>query len=169
MRHAIFSVIVLTLATAPAGAQGWESPINATAFAGAAMTPDPHVAIGIAVGLRPRPTPVTLEFEYSRSRSDPSEAVPAIVTFSGNILLPFPIQASRYQFYGTFGVGVYGLSLESKSSEPEGVWNFGVGTKIAVAGPLKLRVDHRAFRLAPIAGEYHSNEHRLYLGLVAGF
>jgi hypothetical protein len=169
VRHAIFSVIVLTLSTAPAVAQGWEAPINATAFAGAAMTPDPHVAIGIAVGLRPRPTPVALEFEYSRSGSDPAEGVPAIVTFSGNVLLQFPVQASRYQFYGTFGVGVYGLSLDSKSSEPEGVWNFGGGAKITVAGPLKLRVDYRAFRLAPIPREYHSNEHRLYLGIVAGF
>lgn len=150
-------------------AQGREARINATAFAGAAMTPDPHVAIGIAVGLRPRPTPVSLEFEYSRSGSDPAEGVPAIVTFSGNVLLQFPVQASRYQFYGTFGVGVYGLSLDSKSSEPDGVWNFGGGAKITIAGPLKLRVDYRAFRLAPIPREYHSNEHRLYLGIVAGF
>jgi hypothetical protein len=169
VRHAIFSVIVLTFSTAPAVAQGREAPINATAFAGAAMTPDPHVAIGIAVGVRPRPTPVSLEFEYSRSGSDPAERVPAIVTFSGNWLLQFPAQPSRYEFYGTLGVGVYVLSLDSKGSEPDSVWNFGGGAKITLAGPLKLRVDYRAFRLAPIPGEYHSNEHRLYLGIVAGF
>jgi opacity protein-like surface antigen len=169
LRHAIFSVIVLTLSTAPAVAQGWEAPVNVTAFAGAAMTPDPQVATGIAVGLKPRPIPVTLEFEYSRSGSDPAAGVPAIGTFSANILLQFPVQASRHQWYGTFGVGVYGLSLDGEVSEPEGVWNVGGGAKIAIAGPLKLRVDYRAFRLAPIAGEYHSHVHRLYMGILAGF
>jgi hypothetical protein len=119
--------------------------------------------------VRPRPTPVTLEFEYSRSGSDPDEGVPAIATFSGNLLPQFPVQPSRYQFYGTFGVGVYGLSLDNKVSEPEGFWNVGGGAKITIEGPLKLRVDYRAFRLAPILGEYHSNPHRLYLGIVAGF
>ena len=165
----MLGVMVLTLSTAAAAAQGLESHINATAFAGAAMTPDPQVAIGVAVGVRPRPTAVSLEFEYSRSGSDPAEGVPAIVTFSVNFLLQFPVQPSRYQFYGTFGVGVYGLLRDSTSSEPDGVRNFGGGAKITVAGPFKLRVDYRAFRLAPIPREYHSNEHRLYVGVVGGF
>ena len=169
LRHALFIVVVLTFSAAPAAAQGREVPINATAFAGAAMTPDPHVAIGIAVGVRPRPTPVSLEFEYSRSGGDPAEGVPAIGTFSGNLLLQFPVPSSRYRFYGYFGVGVYSLSLDSRVSEPEGFWNVGGGAKITIAGPLKLRLDYRAFRLAPISGEYHSNPHRLSLGIVAGF
>lgn len=53
VRHAMFIVVVLTFSAAPAADQGWEVPLNATAFAGGAMTPDPHVAIGIAVGVRP--------------------------------------------------------------------------------------------------------------------
>ena len=68
-----------------------------------------------------------------------------LVTFSANILLQFPVQASRYQWYGTFGVGVYGLSLASNVNEPEGVWNVGGVAKVTLAGPLKLRVDYRAF------------------------
>jgi hypothetical protein len=169
VRHAMLGVMVLTLSTAAAAAQVLDSPVNATVFAGVAMTPDPHGAIGVAVGVRPRLTAVSLEFEYSRSGSDAAERVPAIVTFSVNFLLQFPVQRSRYQFYGTLGVGVYGLLRDNENSEPDGVQNVGGGAKITVAGPLKLRVDYRAFRLAPIPGEYHANEHRVYAGVVAGF
>jgi hypothetical protein len=169
VRSAILGVVALTLSAGAAGAQIRESPVSATAFVGTAMTPDPHVAAGVAVGVRPRPTPLSLEFEYSRSGSDPAESVPAIVTLSGNLLLQWPVQPSRYQFYGTVGVGLYVLSLDGQSSEANDVWNIGGGAKIRLAGPLKLRGEYRAFRLAPIVGEYHSNEHRLYVGIVAGF
>ena len=107
LRCASLCVMALTLSAAPAVAQTRESPLNITAFAGVAMAPGPHPAIGVAVGLKPRPGPVSLEFEYSRSRSDPVAGVPAIVTFAGNVLVQPPRQRSRFQFYGTFGVGLY--------------------------------------------------------------
>ena len=165
----MFCLTALMLSTAGAMAQTPESPVNVTAFAGVAMTPDPHAAIGVAVGVRPRPIPVSLEFEYSRSQSDPAAGVPAIVAFAGNLLVQLPVQPSRFQFYGTFGVGLYVQPLDNHSSEPNDARNFGGGVKVTLAGPLKLRMDYRAFRLAPIVGEYHSNEQRLYAGIVAGF
>ncbi len=169
MRHAMLCLMALTVSTASAVAQTRESPVNVTAFAGVAMAAGPHVAIGVAVGVRPRPGPVSIEFEYSRSRSDPPAGVPAIVTFSGNLLVQLPIRPSRFQFYGTFGVGLYVLLLDHRSSEPNDARNFGGGVKITLAGPLKLRMDYREFRLARIGGEDHSNEHRFCVGIVTGF
>jgi hypothetical protein len=167
----IFASLIVqgrTIATAAAITQTRESPVNVTAFAGVAMAPGPHAAIGVAVGVRPQPGPVSLEFEYSRSRS-PAAGMPAIETFAGNLLVQLPTPPSRFQFYGTVGVGFYALLLNDHTSEPNDARNFGGGAKITLAGPMKLRIDYRAFRLTPLGGEYHSNEHRLYVGIVAGF
>ena len=79
------------------------------------------------------------------------------------------MQPSRFQFYGTFGVGLYVQLRDRGSSEANDARNIGGGVKITLAGPLKFRVDYRAFILARVNGEYHSNEHRLYAGIVAGF
>jgi hypothetical protein len=168
MRGAIVYLMALTLSTV-AVAQSPESPINVTAFAAAAIATGPHPAIGVAIGVRPRPGPVSLEFEFSRSRSDPTAGVPAIVTFAGNLLVQWPLRPSRIQFYGTFGIGAYVLVLDEHSGEPDDARDFGGGVKVTLAGPLKFRMDYRAFRLAPISGEYHSNEQRFYVGIVAGF
>jgi opacity protein-like surface antigen len=169
VRHATSCLLALMLSSTAAVAQTRESPVNVTAFTGAATTPDPHAAMGVAVGVRPRPLPVSLEFEYSRSRGDSTAGVPAVVTFAGNLLVQLPLRSSRLQVYGTVGVGLYRLSLDRHGSEPNDARNVGGGVKVALFGPLKLRVDYRAFRLAPIVGEYHSNEHRVYAGIVAGF
>jgi hypothetical protein len=169
MRPAMFCLVVLTISSGRAAAQPAELPVNLTAFAGLAMAPDPHAALGVAVGVRPRPGPVSLEFEFSRSRSDPASGVPAIMIFAGNILIQLPAQGSRFQFYGTFGGGIYFQLFDHHSGEPDDAPSFGGGVKVTLAGPLKLRMDYRAFRLAPMAGEYHSNEQRLYTGIVAGF
>ena len=39
--------------------------------------------------------------------------------------------------------------------------------KVVLAGPLKVRMDYRAFRLARTGG--HSNKHRIYVGIAVGF
>jgi hypothetical protein len=129
----------------------------------------PHAAIGIAVGVKARQTPVSVEFEYSRSRSEPGAAVPVIETFAGNLLIQLPTPPARFQFYRTVGVGFYALLLNHHSSEPSDARNFGGGAKVTLGGPVKRRIDYRAFLLTPIVDEDHSNEHRLYVGIVAGF
>lgn len=165
----ILAVMALTLSAAPAVAQTQESGVSITTLAGVAIAPGPHPATGIAVGLRPQPGPISLEFEYSRSRSGVVGGEPGILTLAGNILVQPSRQRSRFQFYGTFGVGLYALPSGHDVSEPESARNIGGGTKIALAGPLKLRMDYRAFLLARLPGETHSNEHRVYVGIVAGF
>jgi hypothetical protein len=175
LRYAMLCVMALTLPAALAVAQTPELPVNITAFGGVAMAPGPHPAIGVAVGVKSsgllsrRPTPVSLEFEYARSRSDPAGGVPAIVTFAGNLLIQPLRQTSRRRFYGTIGAGLFVHLLDRRSSEANDAWNIGGGAKVTLAGPLKLRVDYRAFFLFPVSGEYHSNEHRFYAGIVAGF
>jgi hypothetical protein len=172
LRCASLCVTALTLSAAPAVAQTWESPINITTFAGMAVTSGPHPASGVAVGLKPQPGPVSLEFEYSRSRGDTVSGPPAIATLAGNILVQR--QRSRFQYYGTFGVGLYAplpdLSRRRgggvhQTSEPDSARNIGGGAKVTLVGPLKLRMDYRAFFLAG----RESNQHRFYVGIVAGF
>jgi hypothetical protein len=173
LRCASLCVLALTLSDAPAVAQTWESPVNMTGFAGVAVASGPHPANGVAVGLKPQPGPVSLEFEYSRSRRDQVAGVLAIETLACNILVQPSRQRSRFQFYGTFGVGLYAPLHDPsrrrggvhQSSEPDSARNIGGGAKVTLAGPLKLRMDYRAFFLA--GGE--SNQHRFYVGIVTGF
>jgi hypothetical protein len=171
LRHVFLCAIALTtISTAPAAAQTAESPVGVTAFGGVAWAPGPHPASGIAVGVKPRDrTPLGLEFEYARSRRDPASGVPGIVTVAGNFVIQPALKWSRVRVYATLGVGGYVLLRDHGSSEANDARNFGGGVKMTIAGPFKLRMDYRRFLLARIGGEYHSNEHRLYLGIVAGF
>ena len=79
-----------------------------------------------------------------------------------NLLLQMPIDVSRMQFYGTAGVGVYRETLGPLQETSVG-GNIGGGVKVKLAGPLRLRIDYRLFRLrgAPVNATYH----RLYSGV----
>jgi len=175
LRVATLCVMALALPAATASAQTDDSRVNLTTFAGVALAPGAHPVAGVAVGLKPpspvspRPTPVSLEFEYALSRSDPAGGVPSIVTVSGNLLVQPSRQPSRLRIYGTVGGGLYVQLLNDRSSEANDAWNIGGGAKVALLGPLKFRMDYRAFFLGRINGEYHSNEHRFSVGMVLGF
>jgi len=161
--------ILLTLSAAQAAAQP-ESGLNLTTFAGMAMVPGAHAVLGVAVGVKPRDqVPVSLEFEYARTRSDPAGGVPSIASFVGNILIHPSRHPPGLRIYGTIGAGLYVQILNRRSSEANDAWNIGGGIKIALAGPLQLRLDYRSFFLAPVTGEYHSNEHRVYAGITLGY
>jgi hypothetical protein len=80
-----------------------------------------------------------------------------------------PVSLEFEDSRSTVGAGFYALLLDHHSSEPNDARNFGGGAKVTLGGPMKLRIDYRAFRLTPIADEDHSNGHRLYVGIVAGF
>lgn len=161
---AVWRVMALTLFAAPAMAQPPDPPVSITACAGVTMGFGAHPSSGFAVALKPHPGPVSLEFEYLRGRPHPVATGSGIATFAGNILVQPLHQRSRFQFYGTFGVGVYSLVRDYQGST-DSARNVGGGAKVTLAGPLKLRMDYRAFFLA--GGE--SNQHRFYVGIVAGF
>jgi len=168
--RALAPLMMLGLSASAAVAQTPTAPVNLTAFAGAAMAPDAHAVSGIGVGVRPQPGPVSIEFEYSGRRIDRTRSVPSIVTFAGNFLVQVPVRQSRFELYAAFGVGFYILQPDHQSGEDsDSAWNFGGGAKVTLAGPLKLRMDYRVFRLAPIPDRHHSDLRRLSLGIVAGF
>jgi hypothetical protein len=133
---------------------------DATAFLGATTTPANRATKGFAVemGL----LIVGFEFEYASSSDDPAAKVPSLKTGSGNVLLQTPFEVFGMQPYLTGGVGLYNETL-ADDGHTSVASNVGGGVKIALVGPLRLRVDYRAFSLA--GGALYSPAHRVYAGV----
>ena len=83
-----------------------------------------------------------------------------------NLLLQTPFAVSRLQFYATVGGGMYQERLLGQEDTGFGT-NVGGGVKISLAGPLRLRLDYRAFRLGD--GTLHRTPQRAYAGLNIAF
>jgi opacity protein-like surface antigen len=78
------------------------------------------------------------------------------------VLLQTPVDIFGFQPYITGGMGVARERLGAHV-DTSFVPNTGGGVKVALAGPLRLRVDYRVFRLGGDA--LHSSAHRVYAGL----
>jgi hypothetical protein len=153
VRGAAAALFVAVLA-APARA-------DITAFIGANTTPDNRLARGVAIGTGL--LIVGFEFEYSAtSESTRAPVAPSLKTGMGNLLLQTPIPVLGFQPYVTAGVGVYREALGDRRDTGFGV-NTGGGVKLSLAGPLRLRVDYRLFKLG--SGAMYSPAHRVYAGL----
>jgi hypothetical protein len=135
-----------------------------TAFLGLTPTPENRAVRGLAFGLGL--LIVGFEFEYSNAIEDAVEALPSLTTGSGNILIQTPVEISGMQFYGTTGGGVYRERLLT-TQETHFATNIGGGARIRLAGPLRLRLDYRVFRLQghPI----HQTYQRFYAGVNLAF
>lgn len=153
-RRAIWIAFTLALASA-APAQA-----DATLFVGANTTPANRPVRGFAVGVGL--LLVSFEFEYATTAADPAAGAPSLKTGSGNILLQTPMEIFGFQPYVTGGMGISGERLGAHV-DTDLVPNTGGGVKIALAGPLRLRIDYRVFRLGSDA--LHSPAHRVYAGL----
>jgi opacity protein-like surface antigen len=151
-RAALASAIVF--AAAPARA-------DITAFIGANTTPDNRLARGAAIG-----TGLLIlgfEFEYSStSETTTAPVAPSLRTGMGNLLLQTPFAVLGFQPYVTGGLGIYRETLGADHDTGVGL-NTGAGVKISLAGPLRLRVDYRVFKLG--SGAHYSPAHRVYAGL----
>jgi hypothetical protein len=147
------------LALVPTGAFA-----DATAFVGTTMTPASRLSKGFAAGVSL--LIVGFEFEYSTTAEDVTEAAPSLKTGMGNILLQTPIPIGGVQFYATTGVGGYRERLGVRQETNIGM-NTGGGAKISLAGPVRVRLDYRAFTLR--GDPLHSTVHRLYAGLNLAF
>jgi hypothetical protein len=135
-----------------------------TAFLGLTSTPDARLARGVAAG--GGLVIVAFETELARISEDTAESRPGLTTVMGNVLIQTPAAIGGVQLYGTSGLGVYRERL-GDASETALAANIGGGVKIGVAGPLKLRLDYRLFRLR---GEpLHDVYHRVYAGATLGF
>lgn len=135
-----------------------------TAFIGITPTPENRAVRGVALGFGV--LVIGFEFEYSNAVEDALEGLPSLATGSGNLLVQTPVEVAGIQLYGTVGGGIYRERLLTQQ-ETHFTTNVGGGAKIRLAGPLRLRLDYRMFRLqgTPI----HTTYQRFYAGANLGF
>jgi hypothetical protein len=136
---------------------------DATVFIGTNTTPENRRVQGFAAGAGL----LLLAFEFEYASSPQSDDVlgptaPSLTTGMANVLLQAPFSIFGFQPYATAGAGVYRERLGARQ-ETGFAPNTGFGVKISLIGPLRLRVDYRAFRLG--SGALYSPAHRLYAGL----
>ena len=131
-----------------------------TGFLGATTTPENRSMRGLAFGAGL--LLVGFEFEYASTVQDLEVNAPSLKTGSGNLLLQTPVMIHGFQPYFTIGGGVYRERL-GDVVDTGFAPNSGAGVKVALAGPLRLRVDYRVFRLG--SGALYSPAHRIYAGL----
>lgn len=145
--------LLLTVLTRPAAA-------DLTGFLGLNTSVDSRAVRGAALG-----TGLLVfgfEFEYATNGEDPLNGAPALTTGMGNVLIQTPVEVLRMQPYVTTGGGLYRETLGTRRDTSVG-FNAGGGVKITLAGPLRLRLDYRVFRLGKDA--IASPAHRVYAGL----
>jgi hypothetical protein len=131
-----------------------------TAFLGTTTTPANRVVRGFGVG--GGLLIIGFEFEYADTTDDVQAQAPALKTGMGNVLLQTPVAILGFQPYFTTGGGFYQETLGPHEDTSVGL-NTGGGVKMSLAGPLRLRVDYRVFKLG--SGALYSPAHRVYVGL----
>jgi hypothetical protein len=133
---------------------------DATLFIGATTAPANRTAKGFAIGAGL--LVLGFEFEYSDTTDDITAAAPSLKTGTGNLLLQSPVSFAGFQPYFEIGGGVYHEEL-GPIGNTGFVGNTGGGVKISLIGPIRLRVDYRAFTLKN--GALTTPTHRVYAGL----
>jgi hypothetical protein len=136
-RTALLLLLLVVMVPRPAAA-------DVTAFIGLSPTPETRSTRGVAAGLGL--LIIGFEFEYAKLIEDDEEGSPSLLTGSGNVLVQTPIEVAGTQLYATIGGGFYRERLVERQ-ETSLATNVGGGAKIRLAGPLRLRLDYRIFRL----------------------
>ena len=152
-RALVLSALLVVLLAAPAAA-------DATLFLGVNTTPENRKTQGFSIGAGL--LLLGFEFEYASTSDDLPSLAPGLKTYAGNVLLQTPFTIFGIQPYFTTGAGVYREALSNLERTGFGL-NTGAGVKVNLVGPLRLRVDYRAFQLGDDAR--HSPAHRLYAGV----
>jgi hypothetical protein len=153
MKQFVRTAVSALALTAFCPAAAWA---DATAFWGLSPTPSNRAAKGFALGLSL--IVVGFEFEYANTSEDIDELAPSLRTGMINGLIQTP---TRTQFYLTAGGGFYRERLAGEGETHFGS-NIGGGIKLALAGPLRLRMDYRVFNLR--GSPLHKNPQRIYVG-----
>ena len=78
------------------------------------------------------------------------------------MLLQTPVSFYGVQPYVTAGGGLYSETLGARNDLGLAL-NTGGGVKVTLAGPLRVRVDYRVFKVG--SGALYSPAHRIYAGL----
>ena len=153
--------LVLLLAAA------WPARADLTVFAGLQNQPSIRPSTGISLGLGL--LVVGWEVEVARVGEESEEGAPSVATGTGSLYVQNPIPINGMQFYGIAGAGLYRERLTRPSDiyqETNVHLAVGGGAKIALAGPLKLRLDYRIFKLR---NALRTNPQRIYAGLALSF
>jgi len=145
--------LVLLSIAAPARA-------DITVFIGANTTPANRQVRGGSLGFGL--LIIGFEGEYAFTPDDPRAAAPSLRTGIANVLLQSPVPFFGIQPYFTTGGGFYQEEL-GLHSDTGFALNTGGGVKVTLAGPIRLRVDYRIFKLG--SGALYSPAHRIYAGL----
>ena len=153
IRTAAIAIVLLALTSVPARA-------DITAFIGANTTPANRQVRGAALGFGL--LIVAVELEYAYTPDDLAATAPSLKTGMGNLILQTPVSFMGFQPYFTTGAGLYQEELGTHSDTGVG-FNTGGGVKVSLAGPIRLRVDYRIFKLG--SGALNSPAHRFYAGL----
>ena len=141
-----------------------DASADVTAFIGITPTPQNHTVRGFAFGFGL--LVVGFEFEYANVAEDTVEGLPALRTGAGNVLVQTPVAIKGVQLYATTGGVAYRETLGTRQETHYGT-NIGGGAKIRLAGPLRVRLDYRVFRLQ---GEpIHQTYQRFYAGANLSF
>lgn len=159
MRGRIVLLVLLASLVLPATAAA-----DITAFIGLTPTPETRSARGFSFGFGL--LIVGFEVEYANAIEDADEGSPSLQTGSGNILIQTPVDIAGMQLYGTAGGGLYRERLLTEQ-ETSLSTNVGGGAKIRLAGPLRLRLDYRIFRLRGDA--LYQTYQRFYAGANLAF
>lgn len=136
---------------------------DVTVFFGGTNKPVRHTGTGLSLGLKL--VVVGIEVEYATINEKVKDQAPQFRTGMVNALVQTP--TSGAQVYATIGGGIYREELAGGPRETNTGINLGGGIKLNLAGPVKLRLDYRLFKLRGDA--VYTTIHRAYVGLNAGF
>jgi len=144
---------------AVAGLVGHPSVARAdiTFFVGLSPRPEVRPIRGVAAGISM--LIVGFEFDYAESGEDVVKGLPGMKTGMFNILVQTPTNTS---IYVTAGGGLYWETFNGARKINAGT-NVGGGIKIALFGPIHVRVDYRIFTLR--GSPRVANPQRLYVGI----
>lgn len=160
MRRSVPVVLALAFLAAVPG----RAAADVTAFVGLSPTPENRALRGASLGFGL--LIIGFEFEYATLVEDTSAGSPSLQTGSGNVLLQTPVEMSGVTLYATTGGGMYRERLLTQQ-ETSFATNVGGGAKIRLAGPLRMRVDYRVFRLQ--GSPLHTIYQRFYVGANLSF
>jgi len=133
---------------------------DVTAFLGVNGSPESRAVTGFSGGM----TFVAFGFEgeYASTRESLDDGAPQLRTYMANGFVQNPIPINGLTFYGIAGAGLYRETIID-DSQTSLATNVGGGVKIALAGPLQLRLDYRVFILQGDA--LAKRPQRLYAGI----
>ena len=149
--HIAGSLLLVLLTSGPAHA-------DATIFLGTTTTPARRLTRGFAAGASL--IILGFEFEYADTAEEQTATAPSLKTGMGNAYVQAPV--GTIQFYALLGGGLYRERMGNEH-ETSTATAFGGGAKVVLAGPLRLRLDYRLFKMG--GKPRYPQVHRVYAGL----